>query len=372
MAFGHYELRILQISSAVTFGGGERYVADLANSLHERGHETYATVRPSAQLIEHLRLPADRIVTLALRNALDAQSAQALERFVRKHEIEVVHAHMERDYPLAAYAVRGNRNTKFVATRHLLFPVSPLHSQALAAAHRVIAVSNATVRHLRAQGIVNDDRIAVVHNGVDIDRFARVLTNFDRAEFLRSKGLPPDCVLVGSIGELRTLKRHDDFIQAASIVTQNFPDAQFVLAGVDPSGSGEMRKQLEQLATQLRLDGRFHFLGWLDDAEQWLGAMDVFVSASETESFGLAIAEAMTAETAVVATETEGAQEVITDQETGLLVPIGNWAHLVVAVSSLIIQPQRRKQLAARAKESVAAKFSLQRMVDETEAIYAS
>ena len=372
MAFGHYELRILQISSAVTFGGGERYVADLTNALNERGHEIYAAVRPRAQLIGHLRLPAERIVKLALRDGLDAQSALALERFVRQHDIEVVHAHLERDYPLAAYAVRGNGAAEFVATRHLLFPVSALHSRALGAAHRVIAVSNATARHLRAQRIVSDDRIAVVHNGVDIDRFARALKGFDRAEFLRSKRLPPDCLLVGSIGELRTLKRHDDFIQTAAIVTQNFPDAYFVLAGVEPAESGEVRKQLEQLVTQLRLDGRFHFLGWLDDAEQWLGAMDVFVSASESESFGLAIAEAMAAETAVVATETEGAQEVISDQQTGLLVPIGNWAHLAVTVASLIIEPQRRKQLAARAKESVAARFSLQRMVDEIEAIYAA
>ena len=370
MAFGQVELRILQISSAESFGGGERYVADLANSLHERGHEIYAAVRPGAALIDHLRLPAQRIVTLALRNGLDVQSAQALERFVRKHEIDVVHAHMERDYPLAAYAAR--RDAKFIATRHLLFPMSSLSSKALASAHRVIAVSNATARYLRAQWIVSDDRIAVVHNGVDLDRFARALKNFDRAEFLRSKGLPPDCVLVGSIGELRTLKRHDDFIQAAAIVAREFPDAYFVLAGVEPTKSGEVRKHLEQLVTQFRLDGRFHFLGWLDDAEQWLGAMDVFVSASETESFGLAIAEAMAAETAVVATKTDGAQEVLEDQKTGLLIDIGNIAQLAVAVSSLIIQTQKRKQLAARAKESVAAKFSLQRMVDEIEKLYAN
>ena len=371
MAFGHNELRILQISSAVTFGGGERYVADLANNLHERGHEIYAVVRTHAQLIDHLRLPAERITTLPMRNALDAQSAQTLERFVRTHEIEVAHAHIERDYPLTAYATRRDRGVKFIATRHLLSPLSPRHSRALASAHTVIAVSNATARHLRAQRVVNDDRIVVVHNGVDIDRFTRVLNNFDRAEFLRSKGLPPDCVLVGSIGELRTLKRHDDFIKTADILVRQFPDVYFVLAGVDPSKSGEVRKQLEQLVTQFRLEGRFQFLGWLDDAEQWLGAMDVFVSASETESFGLAIAEAMAAETAVVATETEGAQEVLVDQQTGLLVPIGNWAQLVVSVASLIIEPGRRKQLAARAKESVATKFSLQRMVNEIEVIYA-
>ena len=363
-------MRILQISSAESFGGGERYVADLANSLHERGHELYVAVRPRAQLVDHLRLPSDRIATLPLRNGLDAQSAHSLADFVRKHEVEVVHAHMGRDYPLAAYAVRGNRNTKFIATRHLLFPLAQLHGQALAAAHRVIAVSNATARHLRAQRLVNDDRITVVHNGIDIDRFARVLNGFDRAEFLRSKGLPPDCVLVGSIGELRKLKRHDDFIQASFVVATQFPDAYFVLAGVDPTKSGEVRTQLEQLVTQLRLNGRFHFLGWLDDAEQWLCAMDVFVSASESESFGLAIAEAMAAETAVVATSTDGAQEVLEDQRTGVLVPIGHLAQLTVTVCSLIIQPQRRNQLAARAKKSVAAKFSLQRMVHEIEAIY--
>ena len=356
----------------MTFGGGERYVADLANSLHERGHEIYAAVRPRAQLIEHLRLGQGKIVKLALRNALDAQSAQALERFVRKHEIEVVHAHLERDYPLAAYAIRGNRKAKFIATRHLLFPLSPLHSQALGAARTVIAVSHATARYLRAQRVVSDDQIAVVHNGIDIDRFARALHDFNREEFLRSKRLSPDCVLVGSIGELRTLKRHDDFIGAAAIVARQFPDAQFVLAGVEPAGSGEVREQLEQLVKQFRLAERFHFLGWLDDAERWLGAMDIFVSASESESFGLAIAEAMAAETAVVATRTDGAQEVLEDQKTGILVSIGNIAELAVAVSSLIIQPQRRKQLAARAKESVAAKFSLQRMVDEIEAIYAA
>ena len=370
-------MRILQISSAESFGGGERYVADLTNSLHERGHEVYVVVRPRSPLTDHLRLPADRITTLRLRDSHDVQSAYAVAQLVSKLRIEVVHAHIERDYSLAAYAARNSRNTKFpnikfIATRHLLAPLSPRHRNTLARAHRVIAVSNATARHLRAQGVVHDDRIVVVHNGVDVARFQRVLNGFDRAEFLRRKGLPPDYLLIGSIGELRTLKRHDDFIQAAAIIAREFPDTQFVLAGVDPSSSGQLRRQLEQLVVQFRLEDRFHFLGWLDDAEQWLGAMDVFVSTSETESFGLAIAEAMAAETAVVATATEGAQEVIADQKTGLLVPIGNIAHLTVAISSLIIQAPRRKQLGAHAKESVASKFSLQRMVDEIEKLYAN
>ena len=121
-------------------------------------------------------------------------------------------------------------------------------------------------------------------------------------------GLSPDCSLVGSIGELRTLKRHDDFIRAAALIAEEFPDAQFVLAGLDTSASGEVREQLENLVAELGLNDRFHFLGWVDEADKLLCAMDVFVSASETESFGLAIVEAMAAGTAVVATATEGAQ----------------------------------------------------------------
>ena len=363
-------MRILQISSAASFGGGERYVADLTNTLHERGHDLYVAVRPRSPLIKHLQLPPAKIKTLPLRNALDVQSAYELDRYVRKHEIEVVHAHMARDYSLAAYAARRNRHTKFVVTRHVLFPLNRLHRQTLARAHRVIAVSNAVARELRNARLANDDLIAVVHNGIDVDRFARVLAGFNRAEFLRSKRLPADCLLVGSIGELRTLKRHDDFIRAAATIAPKFPNARFVLAGVDTSSAGEVHKQLERLVSELRLTDRFHFLGWLDDAEKLLAAMDVFVSASETESFGLAIAEAMTAGSAVVATATEGAQEVIEDQKTGLLVPIGNVERIAGAVATLLAHEEQRKGISRHAKEAVAAKFSLRRMVDEIEAIY--
>ena len=372
MAFEQYELRILQISSASSFGGGERYVADLTNALHERGHDLYLAVRPRSPLVEHVQLPMANIKTLPLRNALDVPSAHELARFVRKQQIEVVHAHMARDYSLAAYAARRKRNTKFVVTRHVLFPLNRLHRQTLARARRVIAVSNAVARELRSERVTRDDLITVVHNGIDMERFAHVLAGFDRAEFLRNNGLPVDSLLVGSIGELRTLKRHDDFIRAAAIVAQRFPEAHFVLAGVDTSPSGEVRRQLEQLLTELQLNDRFHFLGWLDDSAKLLAALDVFVSASETESFGLAIAEAMAAGAAVVATATDGACEVVEDQNTGVIVPIADVPRISEAIAALLADDVRRKEIGRRGQHEVARRFSLRRMVDEIERIYAS
>ena len=362
-------MKILQISSAASFGGGERYVADLTNSLVSRGHDLYAVLRPHSPLIGHLKLDSDKIKTLPMRNSLDVQSAHELAKFVARLGIEVLHAHVARDYSLAAYAARRNPQTKFVVTRHVLFQLSRLHRHTLSRAHRVIAVSNAVARKLRSQRIVNENQLAMVPNGVDVDRFK---IEFNRLSFLRSLGLPPDGPLVGSVGELRTLKRHDDFIRAAALVAAQFPDAHFVLAGLDTSLSREVHRHLEQLVLESGLKDRFHFLGWVEEAEKLLSTIDVFVSASETESFGLAIAEAMAAGTPVVATATEGAREVVDDRATGLLVPIGDVGKIAEAIAKLLSDEQLRTHTGTRARQVAHQKLSLSRMVDQIEQIYLS
>ena len=78
-------MKILQISSASTFGGGERYVVDLANALQSRGHDLYVIVRPNSPLPTYLEIPKDQIKELPLRNALDAPSARELDKFVESH-----------------------------------------------------------------------------------------------------------------------------------------------------------------------------------------------------------------------------------------------------------------------------------------------
>jgi glycosyltransferase involved in cell wall biosynthesis len=156
------------------------------------------------------------------------------------------------------------------------------------------------------------------------------------------------------------------------MIAARFPETQFVLAGIDTSASGEVRKQLEALVSELGLNDRFYFLGWLDDAEKLLCAMDVFVSASETESFGLAIVEAMAAGTAVVATATEGAREVIEDQRTGLLVPIGDVERIAGSVINLLSDPEKRRAIATQSAQSALERFSLTRMVDEVLRAYRS
>jgi|GEM_PF-174594 len=370
-------LKILQISSAQSLGGGERHLADLANGLARHGHDVYGAVRPKSPLLAELKdVPEKNVTTLPLRNSLDASSARALAKFVRQNQIEIVHAHMARDYPLAAYAARMNPSSRLIITRHVLFPLGRLHRITFAKAARVIAVSQAVAAQLTAEKVVAPEKISVVLNGIDTARFQETRQRFSRQEFLTNWRLsadcllPNDCLLVGTVGELTPLKGQEEFLRAAIRILEQHQNAYFVIAGIDHSRGKENYARLERLIEELQLAERVRLVGWLEDLAQLYCALDVFVSASQTESFGLAIAEAMASGTAVVATETEGARELIESGETGLLVPIGDVDKLAAAISSLLQDKGARARLGTAAEQTAQANFGVERMIAETEEIF--
>jgi glycosyltransferase involved in cell wall biosynthesis len=172
------------------------------------------------------------------------------------------------------------------------------------------------------------------------------------------------------VGELKALKGQEEFLRAAVEIGRHHPSARFIIAGVDSSKGQERRKFLEQLARELGLESRVIFVDWLDDIAHLYRALDIFVSASRAESFGLAMAEAMASETAVVATATDGAREIIVDGDSGVLVPIGSADAIANAVTALLDNPRERERLAVAGAENVKNRFSLARMVAATEELY--
>jgi glycosyltransferase involved in cell wall biosynthesis len=159
-------------------------------------------------------------------------------------------------------------------------------------------------------------------------------------------------------------------LRAASLVARQFPEAAFIIAGADSSHTGEHRAALESLISELGLQERVYLTGWLDDVAPYLTALDVFVSASRNESFGLAIVEAMASGAAVVATMTEGARSIIEDGLTGHLVPVGDTEALAESVCKLLANDDERRRLGTEASEAARERFSLERMVAATEQIY--
>ena len=363
-------MRILQISSAQTLGGGERHLADLANGLVARGHEVFVALRPQSALRDELRsVPAGNVTLLGLRNALDVSSARELGKLVKSKNIEIVHAHMARDYPLAAFAV-SRTTAQLVLTRHVLFRLNRLHRITFGKAARIIAVSEAVAAQLRGERIAPAEKISVVLNGIDTAKFTAAREEFNRQDFLANWNLPKQCRLVGTVGELTPLKGHEEFLRAAAGVSKVVENSYFILAGIDHSPDGKNAAYVQRLIDELQLGDRVRQVRWLEDLAQLYCALDVFVSASRTESFGLAIVEAMASKTAVVATATLGACEIIRNGETGLLTTIGDANELGDKIKLLMADEVKRTTLAAAAQTEVVRKFDVKRMIDETEKIY--
>src|SRR2546423_1038298 len=166
-------MRILQLSSARHFGGGERHFVDLTNGLAERGHDLFLAILPDSPLAAQIKtLPRQNVFHLPFAGALNISSAWTLAKYARDHRIEIIHAHMARDYPLAAIAVGRSGDARLIVTRHVLFPLGQIHKLTRRRISRVIAVSEAVAASLREQNIFEDSTIQVVRNGIDLSRFA--------------------------------------------------------------------------------------------------------------------------------------------------------------------------------------------------------
>jgi glycosyltransferase involved in cell wall biosynthesis len=362
-------VRILHISSARDYGGGEKHLVDLSRGLQLRGHEIFMALRPTNNWQTRLQfLPAENILHVSLRNSFGVLSAQRIGEFINENRIEIVHAHAARDYIPASLACWMSKTSKFVLTRHVLFPLKPFHRFALSNLSKAIAVSSAVEVNLKK--IFPPQKIALVPNGIEIERWANADGAKLREVFRLSHDISPEALVVGIVGELVELKGQREFVLAAREIAAKYPTAYFIIVGKDNSYKKEFRRELKRLVKVFGLEDRFLFLDWVEDTAEFFHALDVYVSASHSESFGLAILEAMASGKAIVAAETEGARELLIDDVSARIVPVKDAFRLSEAVGAVLDDENLRKKLGNNAQKTAREKFGLQRMIDETERIY--
>jgi glycosyltransferase involved in cell wall biosynthesis len=360
-------MRILQVSSARVFGGGERHLVDLCRELTKRGHEVFVALRPTNLWQNRLDfLPAGNIFHVSIRNSFGVLSAMRVADFIRENKIEIVHAHVARDYIPASIACLAAKPAKFVLTRHVMLPLKPFNRFALKNLSKAIGVSDAVAHEIKR--VFPPSRVEVIENGIDLDNFDGSGAADSGREFRELHEIPEDVPLVGTLGELKELKGQRDFVLAAAEVVKEIPDCQFVVVGLDHTVGQPFRRELKRLVGVLGLADRFLWLDWLEDTAPFFSAIDVFVSPSHSESFGLAILEAMARGKAIAATATDGAMTLL-----GGVAPfaqIEEPVELAEKIVELLGDEDARASLGKALKQRAAEKFSLKRMVDETEKLY--
>jgi len=224
----------------------------------------------------------------------------------------------------------------------------PLLVRALTRAARVFSVSDSLRRHAVSLGIPAD-KIRVVGNGVDSDKFHRV----DRAEARAQLGIGAATPVLISVGGLVERKGFHRVIECLPELQARFPELVYLIVG-GASAEGDMRAELEQQVAALGLQDTVRFLGIMPATSlKWpLSAADVFVLATRNEGWANVFLEAMACGLPVIATDVGGNAEVVCRDELGSVVPFGDHAALGAALASALAKDWDRAAILAYARDN--------------------
>ncbi|HML34141.1 glycosyltransferase family 4 protein [Sporomusa sphaeroides] len=345
--------KVLQINSMKSWAGGEAHVCLLCKELVALGTSVVLTCRPGSAIDQKAREDNIPVFNLPLSATVDFRSAWRLAKYCKENAIDIIHAHTGRDYWLAIWTKFFNPQLKIVITRHIRSPLknSALRRWAYKRIDTVIAVSQAVKQAIT---IFPSEKITVVHNGIDVEKFLAAQPGTLREEL----GISPQTKIVGMVGRVNPTKGHETFLQSIPEIRSKLPDTVFVVIG-----SGDYISELKSMNSDV------NFLGMRSNIPQMMKDLDVFVMASWNEPFGLVTVEAMAAGTPVVATNTGGTAEIIIDGESGLLIPPKDPAKLAQAVIRVLADNELADKLKTggmiRAK-----KFTMRDMAINTLQVY--
>lgn len=226
-----------------------------------------------------------------------------------------------------------------------------------------IAVADSHGEHLLAKEGFPAEKVYVIPNGVDTNRFAPLP---DAAGVRAEIGVGPADPVVTIVAALRPEKNHELFLDAAARVLKEVPNAKFLIIG-----DGPRREPLEQHAANLEIAESVRFLGTRSDVARLLATSDVFALTSHNEAKPISILEAMSVGKPVVATNVGSINEALTDGETGYLVPPGDVDALADRLIELIEDPIRARQMGDLGRNVVVENWSIDAMVHRYERLIA-
>jgi len=371
----------LQLIGSFHQGGSERQAVQLTRLLLEGGrcNVFIATLDREGVLLDEIkRLGFSDVPEFRLNSFYDLHTARQIWRFaqyLRKHEIDVLHAHDFYTNIFGMAAAMLARVPVRIASRRES-AVRPENQRmvergAYRAAHAVVANCEDVRQQLIREG-VPARKARTIYNGLDLARVQPAQT--ERKEILAGLNLPQEARFVTIMANMRAhvwnpepacYKDHPTFLRAAKRVYESAPEAAFIIAG-----EGELKEATQELARSLGIADRTFFIGRCQDVGSVLSISDVCVLSSRSEGFSNAILEYMAAGKPVVATDVGGAREAILHGITGYLAPAGEHDQMADHIISLLSDPESARSMGDAGQRRVNEKFSSLKQLQNVESLY--
>jgi glycosyltransferase involved in cell wall biosynthesis len=350
-------------------GGAETLLRLTVPALRARGYDmSVAALKGTESEREAFERAGVPCRILGAGNRFDPRPVLRLRRLLRQERVDVLHAHCF--LANVAGRVAGRlAGTPVVITAHhdtdvWMGPVARfVERQTARLGTRVAACSEAVRRYAIERHGLPEAKVVTLRNAIA----PLPAPSADaRAAARAALGVAPGDRLVGTLGRLVEPKKGlRTFLAAAARVAVAEPRARFVLIGDGPA-----RAELERRSASLGIRERVRFHGEEARPDRLLPGLDILAQPSLWEGFGLSVVEAMAAAVPVVASRVGGIPEVARDDREAVLVPAGDAARLAEALVALLRDPQRAARLGAAGRKRALEEFSLDRLVEETAALY--
>jgi glycosyltransferase involved in cell wall biosynthesis len=357
------DLKVMQLIPTTKAGGLERMATSLSRALARRvdrvvvcsaGGAPFEALLRAEERIGFVVVPRPRPRPVPL-----TRCALAVARVLRAESLDVVHAHNPAAAAAAVVARRlaARPGVAVLTTYHGVTPARLGRATNVLArgSDRVVAVGAALARELQEAGLGASQ---CVPNGITV-----AATRSPR-EVRREFGLE-DAELIVSVGRLRPEKNQRLLVEAMAQLAPRRPGARALLVG-----AGQLEGELRRRVDELGLTEVVRFAGHRDDAVSITAAADVFALPSEWEGMPLALLEAMALGRPIVATAVRGVTDVVSDGDTGLLIPRGDAAALAGALERVLGDDHLRARLAANAAALAAHTHTEDRMVGRYVELY--
>jgi glycosyltransferase involved in cell wall biosynthesis len=286
--------------------------------------------------------------------------ARTVASVIRRERIDLLHTNnnLERDAMVILGGVLAG--VPIVAHERQLVPCSATTRWLSGRVHTLICISDAVLEFTRTSGARPRARRRI-HNAIDLDAVRGVRPS-----------LPPGPPRVGLAGRIMPKKGQRHFIEAARIVRDAVPDAEFYIIGRATEEDRAYEEECRALAGRLGLDGALHWTGYLEEPLGLMASLDACVHAAiEPEPFGRVVIEALALGVPVVATALGGPVEIIEDGVSGFLVPPGDAASIAAKVIDLLRDHGLADRVRRGGRDRVERAFSIEAYIAEIERVYA-
>ena len=341
----------------------------MATRLPKEKYRSVVVIRGTGWVYEELCRRGVEPILLDAKGSFNWRYLSRLYRLIRRERVDLIQSHLLGSNLYCSLAGLLT-HTPVVATFHGSVDIGEherLKGLKFAminiGARYIIAVTDSLLDDIIARTPLKVQKTRVIYNGIDTAGFQRPHSSSLREKY----GWPKSEFLIGSLGNIRPAKGYDILLRAAALLPQSPRSYRFVIAG---QGKGKLYEQLLVLRKELHLEDRVEFLGFIDDAADFLSNLDLFLSSSISEGLPLSAIQAMVAKLPILATRCGGYEQLVTDRENGWLVKVGNPGAIADAVDLLASDPELRATLAENARKHAVETYDIGVMLNAYEEIY--